>query len=539
MPIPAPLFSLTAPLHPIDPVRFWIEAPRAAFQALERSKVMRIEQEYGPDELQMLALAYGCSRVGAEHWPAMHALFERHLPPGAIVLWEAPADSLAGIRKLVLPLADYMNLALALGSDEAWDRGALLMREVNPRLLEWMEACAPSCVSVAGRVALEPPPLVDAYFTHWAEVNLAMTQPAQSLPKGEIARLEGEYRARLAGGSDAASDRQLAERLQAAARGAVRAPLWTYHAAAMQPGPFSRHPERGERDDPRRGGRNRARWESRGDRRDPTPEEVSRESGQLIASVSFGLVLSLVGGIAGTFLTAVGAAFQIKERADDQRSSREQQDQSRRESLAQRRAEEQRQRAEHAEAQAKAAERRAQDADRRATEADRRAAAAERRAAEAERKAADQMEKNRQREAAARARENERLDAEQNAKQERERQRQRKRDEESDGVVKRGTDLGCVSPYAEPDFGVGFDEEAFQEEIRIRMNWNARYADPEADTGSWQSVIEQARLRYLSLINLRPGDDFLVHRDPAAIVAEAIAAAERITTPPKPGREGG
>ena len=94
MPIPAPLFSLTAPLHPIDPVRFWIEAPRAAFQALERSKVMRIEQEYGPDELQMLALAYGCSRVGAEHWPAMHALFERHLPPGAIVLWEAPADSL-------------------------------------------------------------------------------------------------------------------------------------------------------------------------------------------------------------------------------------------------------------------------------------------------------------------------------------------------------------------------------------------------------------------------------------------------------------
>lgn len=277
MPIPSAAFILD-PVLPEDPVAAWIDAPRRALRGLQASGIHRLEFEYGASEVALLTWAYGSGHDARPAWPRARALLEGAAPALSLA-WEPPTDRLDAVRRVVLPVAEYMNLALSLQDDAAWDVGAEVLSEANPSLLQWMTANAP----LAGRRSA-PAVGPDARTREVLYENLVLnvyrdTQGPTALLSQED-QMRRAYLARIAAAADLEADRTLARELVEHAGEFRRAPLWTANATAISP--HQLHP-RIPLEAPT--GAGRSWWERQSaprlstwhNRNDPTPEERSRE----------------------------------------------------------------------------------------------------------------------------------------------------------------------------------------------------------------------------------------------------------------------
>lgn len=139
--MPIPPATTTLHYDAFDEVDELVRRPRECL--IELKKRIAIEKHRGvvftntPDETYLMMLAYGCTSDGPFPVDEFAALIES---VGADPIpWERPTDRFTAVGRLVLPLANFLNLALGLENHHAWDRGLGIMRSANAKLARWFE----------------------------------------------------------------------------------------------------------------------------------------------------------------------------------------------------------------------------------------------------------------------------------------------------------------------------------------------------------------------------------------------------------------
>ena len=200
MPIPKPPTTLTFPIF--DEVETYVERPRECLRDLRaimlRRKATLLMVPYSPEESFMLLLAHGATSQGPYPVEDFRALLLD--AGGDPTRWLPPTDRLTAINRLVLPLANYVNLSLGLGRDNNWDRGITVLRGVNAKLARWFERQA----SLSSEVIFEgggAEASGDIFFVDWAEgtergdarAGRGSASERSVANTGEASRYPGDY----------------------------------------------------------------------------------------------------------------------------------------------------------------------------------------------------------------------------------------------------------------------------------------------------------------------------------------------------------
>lgn len=536
VPIPAPLFLLD-PEFPDDPEATWIHAPRRALGLMQGKRIRRIEFEYGHDELDLLAWVYGAGVDASATWPALLDLL-RSSAPGKNLSWSAPSNPNDAARKVLLPLAEYMNVCLTLDDDAAWDEGARILSSVHPRLLEWMTARAPACARFRSADVRKVTLAKASMYEHWALDAYHHTQGRIEV-LGVQDQLRAEHLARLRAAANPVADAEMVGRLREQANLLSRMPIWRANAMAIQPGPV--RAREGDSVFPAHmripPGREGPRISSGGRHDDPTPERAATEAEKraFLALAPFALGFAL-GAAARVWQWAriahqgyfyyklqerVGPAapeFSAGERDSnivDQRSAMAHHVQvatsgTRGEAAAA---------ASNAQAQSDSAPGRdIQETANRTIQADVAGPSAPVNVNDGDRNSGKPTQPEPAPQPPAGG---ETPPPKPAAKP------------DDDDLKPLGIELGCVSPHAEPEVRT-LDMDHILRTIRLWTDWNTKIRDMERNGGSIESLIEAMHLNYLSLINFRPGHEQPSRMDPYLILAEIEARDARIITWPRP-----